>query len=547
MPYLRHRQKYVACREIAFPVILIFLLAFTIAGCGGPKIKGIAERELTPVDEPARVDVNARAYNHFVNGSILEVMGEYQMANEQYREALAFYPESNEIRLAYATTFMNLHDFNTALSEAEKIHPRDAETWLLFANCYYALNMIDSSIYAFLKVVKYDTANVQVYFRLASYYNDQNNLDSAIWAYKNIAELSPTAKVFSELGNLQTRAGYYDDAIKNYNKSIALDASDDNARTFVALALVYENQGDSTNAVENLNAAAIRSPRDVFVLDKLLSYYQLDDDAGEIIDITTKLISLAPQDDGLKRRLGMVYFEIDSLRQADSIFSRLLENNEDNIIDLYYSGRIAIIEEELARAKNDFTKLTVLADTVVDGWLNLGWVYRLQDSADLEIATYQKGLEYVKNSADSSRLLYALAVSNERHGKTERAIELFETLLKQQPNHGPALNYLGYMLADRGERLEYARRLIEKALEITPDNGAYIDSYGWVLFKLGEYDQALKELLRAYKYIDNDPVVADHIGDVYEALGDLESAHVYWNKALKLDPDNEALKEKLKK
>ncbi len=526
---------------------MVILLFIAVGGCGGNKIKGISERELTPINEPARIAINHRGYNHFVNGSILEIMGEFHMANEQYQKALSFYPRSNEIRHAYAGTFMNMRNFNMALNEASKIKPRNAKTWLLLANCFYALNMVDSSIHAFLKVVEYDSANVQVYFRLASHYNDINDLDSAIWAYKNITRISPTPKAFSELGNLQTRAGYFDDAIRSYNESLSLDSSENNVRTFVALALIYENQGDSTKAFENLEAAAQRTPNNVFVLDKLLGYYRIIGDVTKIIDITNKIISLVPQDDGIKRRLAMVYFEIDSLHLADSIFSLLLEENEDNIIDLYYAGRIAIIEEELDRAKGYFTKLTVLADSVVDGWLNLGWVYRLRDSADLEIATYQKGLEYVTQPEDTSRLLYALAVSHERHGLIERAIELFETLISKRPDHGPALNYLGYMLADRGDRLEYARRLIEKALEITPENGAYIDSYGWVLFKLGKVDQALNELLRAYNYIDNDPVVTDHIGDVYNALGDLENARVYWNKALELDPENEALMEKLKR
>jgi tetratricopeptide (TPR) repeat protein len=540
-------HKHFKYQAKTLPVLMVILLFAAICGCGGNKIKGISERELTPINEPARVAINPRGYNHFVNGSILEAMGDYHMANEQYGKALSFYPLSNEIMYAYAGTFMNMRNFNMALNAAKNIHPRDARTWLLLANCFYALDIIDSSMHAFLKVVEYDTVNVQVYFQLASFYNDENDLDSAIWAYKNIARISSTAKAFSELGNLQTRAGYFDDAIINYNKSLTLDSSENNARTFVALALIYEDQGDSTKALENLEAAATRTPNDVFVMDKLLSYYQMYGDISKVADVTHKLIALVPQDDGIKRRLAMVYFEIDSLHLADSIFSHLLKENEDNIIDLYYSGRIAIIEEELDRAKGFFTKLTVLADSVVDGWLNLGWVYRLRDSTDLEIATYQKGLEYVRHPEDTSRLTYALAVSNERYGSVERSIELFESLISKRPDHGPALNYLGYMLADRGDRLEYALSLIEKALELTPENGAYIDSYGWVLFKMGEVDRALKELLRAYNYIDNDPVVADHIGDVYEALGDLFNAQVYWNKALELDPENKALKEKLQR
>jgi tetratricopeptide (TPR) repeat protein len=78
-----------------------------------------------------------------------------------------------------------------------------------------------------------------------------------------------------------------------------------------------------------------------------------------------------------------------------------------------------------------------------------------------------------------------------------------------------------------------------------PENGAYIDSYGWVLFKMGESKKALEQLLRAHQYIDNDPVILEHIGDVYEALDDTENALQYWDKALELDSSNQALREKL--
>jgi len=101
------------------------------------------------------------------------------------------------------------------------------------------------------------------------------------------------------------------------------------------------------------------------------------------------------------------------------------------------------------------------------------------------------------------------------------------------------------MLAERGERLDYARQLILKALEIMPDNGAYIDSYGWVLYKSGDYPGAVRELKRAAEVITDDPVVFDHLGDAYKAMGDTENARKYWQKALELDSNNDQIRKKL--
>ena len=52
-----------------------------------------------------------------------------------------------------------------------------------------------------------------------------------------------------------------------------------------------------------------------------------------------------------------------------------------------------------------------------------------------------------------------------------------------QPDFAAALNYLGYMNADRRVKVAEAVGLIEKAIALDPENGAYLDSLGWALFR----------------------------------------------------------------
>jgi len=67
------------------------------------------------------------------------------------------------------------------------------------------------------------------------------------------------------------------------------------------------------------------------------------------------------------------------------------------------------------------------------------------------------------------------------------------------------LNYLGYMLADKGMRLPEALKLIRKAVDIDPMNGAYLDSLGWAYFKLGQYEEAEENLRQAVERDQTDP------------------------------------------
>jgi tetratricopeptide (TPR) repeat protein len=106
------------------------------------------------------------------------------------------------------------------------------------------------------------------------------------------------------------------------------------------------------------------------------------------------------------------------------------------------------------------------------------------------------------------------------------------------------MNALGYMFVEQGIKLDEAQELIERALEIDSLNGYYIDSLGWLFFKKGDYLRA-KELLLKAGMCAKDAVIYDHLGDVYQQLGDGEKAHEMWLKALELDPGNEDITEKI--
>ena len=94
------------------------------------------------------------------------------------------------------------------------------------------------------------------------------------------------------------------------------------------------------------------------------------------------------------------------------------------------------------------------------------------------------------------------------------------------------LNYLGYMLADRGVKLPEALKLIRKAVELEPQNGAYLDSLGWVYFKSGQYAQAEENLRKANERMNTDPTVHDHLGEVYEKTGNLKMAVAQWERSM---------------
>jgi len=142
--------------------------------------------------------------------------------------------------------------------------------------------------------------------------------------------------------------------------------------------------------------------------------------------------------------------------------------------------------------------------------------------------------------------LFLLAVAYERTGRDGDAIAAFRRLIASRPDDGPALNYLGYMWAERGENLEEALELVRRAVSGQPDNGAYVDSLGWVHYRLGDHELALKYLQRAAALTPEDPEIFEHLGDVHRALGDRLRAKEFYMRALALAEDRDSeLRDKL--
>ena len=124
----------------------------------------------------------------------------------------------------------------------------------------------------------------------------------------------------------------------------------------------------------------------------------------------------------------------------------------------------------------------------------------------------------------------------------------FRRALELNPTQPQVLNYLGYGLVDRGEKLDEALGMIEKAVAADPERGYIIDSLAWALFRLGRYEEALEPMERASLLEPVDPIVTDHLGDVYWMVGRKLEARFQWRRALSFDPtekDAERIRRKL--
>ncbi|MGJ8622083.1 MAG: tetratricopeptide repeat protein [Yoonia sp.] len=154
---------------------------------------------------------------------------------------------------------------------------------------------------------------------------------------------------------------------------------------------------------------------------------------------------------------------------------------------------------------------------------------------------YTRALDlYEDESAAKWFVFYTRGITHHQLDDWSGAEADFRAALALRPDQPQVLNFLGYSLVERGEKMDEALGMIETAAAARPDNGAIVDSLGWVYFQLGRYDEAVVHLERAAALEPLDPVINDHLGDALWAVGrDLEAAF-QWQRALSFDPEEDA-------
>jgi len=170
-----------------------------------------------------------------------------------------------------------------------------------------------------------------------------------------------------------------------------------------------------------------------------------------------------------------------------------------------------------------------------DARLTLADILRSNDQY-AESAEILSGL-IAESKTPDWRLLYARGVAYERMGRWGEAQADLAAALKQRPDEPELLNYLGYSLIDRGERLKDALAMVEQAVAADPRSGAMVDSLGWAFYRMGDYQKAVQKLEQAVELDAGDPEINNHLGDAYWKVGRRDEAQFQWRRVLTLNPD----------
>ena len=371
-----------------------------------------------------------------------------------------------------------------------------------------------------------------------------NQIEAALAQYKQVADSDPQdAQAYLRMSEIYRRQGKYTEAMATLKKADSL--VQDSLEVPYNEALIDEAEGKFDEAIQLLQglvdktqkpvatlSSSERNNRSVF-LERLGSIYRETGKNQQAIETFRKMMDLG--DESAKRGYSQIidtYREDKQWNQATAAAQEAVKAlPKEADLRMVLAGQLADsgkVDEGIALAK---AQLKGTAEDR-DVYLQLSQIYaRLRRWSDADEAL-DKASALSSKPEDKKYDYYLRGSYLERQKKYEPAEEMFRKVLATDPRDAGTLNYLGYMLADRGVRLEEALGLIKRAVQEEPQNYAYLDSLGWAYFKLGNYDMAEETLRKAMDHNNNDPTVHDHMGEVYAKTGRLKLAAAQWERAL---------------
>ncbi len=420
----------------------------------------------------------ADTYYEFLLARRLEADGDVKGARAALDRAAAADPKSAEIRAEIAS----LHLRRNERAEAEK----QAKAALAIDDKNVEGNRVLGLLYAAAAEAAGERSSPQA----------ATSVKDAITYLERAAAgttVTADATLYYTLGRLYIRDGTPDKAVQSLTRVLSQNPNSVQGR--LAMAQAYAANKDLKAAINTLQEIIEDEPR----VASALAQYQ--EDAGQLMDAAasyTLALAVQPGNRELKIRRIAVLLEAKEYARAAGFAGDARKQHPNEPVFPRLQGR-----------------------ALFDAGDRSGGISVLESA--------------VKTFPKDTATMFALADVYADAGRPMDAEKMLRQVLAAEPGNANALNYLGYMLANRGEQLDEAIRLVQRALDAEPENGAYLDSLGWAHFRKGNLDEAEKYLGAAAVKLPENSEIQDHLGDLHAKKGRFAEAIAAWTRALNGD------------
>lgn len=549
----------------------LLALALVLPGAAGSAVAAPGDSSIAG---PGREE----ALRRYLQGRSLEQAGANEEALAEYYRALALDPSSRSLLVRISEAAARKGEWQRSLEFAERallVAPNDARANWLKGVALFQMERAPDALGPLEAAFAADSQNAEYAKTLARVADQLDRVDLVRRSYSRAVWLDPDdSESWFQLAATQARMGEFGAADTSLSESLELNPIRPGA--LFLKGWIQENLGASDEAIKLYRQHLAVHTNDSATRRRLITLLASRKRHLEAYTLAQQVAAASPKDPDALQMQAELAFALGRAREGARILSQLraLDPNEPEfvarsvlVLSRHKRGRegAKLAEAWAAARPTDLRGMMLSARALATaGQLDSAAVRARRavaaalDSTEprrLLVQVLREGKHYPeaeRHIADLLRrrpgdvaLLLELGMVREEMGDVEGAIAAGRDALRLQPELPPVLNFLGYILADHDRDLDDAQSMLERAVQRDPENGAYLDSLGWLYFRKGRNEDARRLLERALVETGGDPVIHEHLGDVYQALNLPALAREQYRLSLASNDANPRVKRKM--
>lgn len=566
-----------------FPLVLFVVLTPLLLGACASSPK--QPEQTSKAIEPSKPAATARpadpsAAFHFMLGYQAELSQDTDKALKEYQAALKADPGAQSVKARLASLYFSLGDLPNALRYANEVADGPAEDVHMMTQMAGILangGQGEKALTVLDRAIEQDPQSGEAYFSkglLLLNLKQPTEAEQAIRA--GLAQLPDAAIGHYHLGRVLLEEGKTDEAIASFERAASVNPTFEPA--YLALGSIYESRHERDRAVAVLKKYLQNvNPRNRDIRHQLVRLYLdakdyqsakkeledlLTDDPSDLdaqlrialiygeqkeyakaIDLLTQILKARPAELKVRDYLGYLYEESKDTQKALETYAFNVQLEPTFFEGHLHLGVLYYRLKKFPEAVEHLGRAVALNPKQPEGHIVLGLAYLQQDQFERSVEVFEEG---IRNNPTNADLYFNQGTAYDKLNRFDDVVRSMETAIKLDPHHADALNYLGYSYAEKGIKIDQALSLTKQAVALKPENGYYVDSLGWAFFKSGQLPEALKQIQRAAALVGDDPVIYEHLGDIYAKQERLSDAREAWLHSLELDPSNTKLMERFR-
>ncbi|HEY5674552.1 MAG TPA: tetratricopeptide repeat protein [Malonomonas sp.] len=568
-------SRYLSPSSLFFRYIVVAPLLL-LSGCAGLQQVPASSAE-QPFYRSELADAEAKALYAFSQFRLLAGDNRWPEAVAALERAISFDPRADYLRLNLAKALLHLDEADRSIELLQSLldkRPDQVETHELLGDLLSYRNQHAEAVRHYRKALELVPDNEMLQMRLAMALGRQQRSDEAIDVLTLLIEKHPEAKLARlSLARFYQENEQIDQAMATYRDLLAEYPAQQQA--VLEYGSLLESRQLFAEAYELYRQAIAESPRSVAVREQLALLYLKQRRLPEALEQFQTIRQQLPDNPQILTRIGLIQLELEDWPKAEAVFHQLLTLDSDNEENRYYLGLALLSQGKNTAALEAMAPIGESSPVFTDAVLQSTFIYKRLGKDDEAITALRKLLEMdiqkaeiyyylasflgdrdlfeeaeavistgLKQFPHEVDLLYQLGVVYEKRVQRDKALEMMQKVLLLDADHPDALNFIAYHQAENDVELELALTRALKALS-GKQSGYIIDTLGWIYYKLGRFEESREQLEKASVLQPDDPVILEHLGDLYQALTLWDDAADAYRKVLDIDPQAEGVAEKL--